>query len=134
MQVAVKVTFWPTVGNELLAEAEHTGGTVGGAVQLTDLLAGLPAPELLVATSVYVLLPAGELTESVQLVLLDAQPVHANDVGPFVQDAVIVMVWPSNGVSVLEDNVHVGVGVGSACQSTGTYAVLLPEALPAVTP
>jgi hypothetical protein len=55
-------------------------------------------------------------------------------VGLFVQDAVIVIVWPVNGVLLLAVNVHAGTGVGAAFQSTTTYAVLLPDALAAVTP
>jgi hypothetical protein len=52
LQLAVRVTFVPTVGVGLLAETLHTGGTVGGAVQLTITVALLLAPELLLATSV----------------------------------------------------------------------------------
>jgi hypothetical protein len=54
-------------------------------------------------------------------------------VGLFVQDADITTVWPVKGVLLLAVSEHTGDGEGAACQLTATYAVLLPDALPAVT-
>jgi hypothetical protein len=52
---------------------------------------------------------------------LDAQPVHANVVGPFEQNAVSVMVVPVCGAVLLADSEHTGV-VADERQFTVTEA------------
>ena len=75
MHVAVSVRFWPTVGCELLAAIEHTGGVVTGPVHCTVTLAVFPAPDAFDATSLYSLGPATP-DVSVQLGPVDVQPVQ----------------------------------------------------------
>jgi hypothetical protein len=129
---AVRVMLVPTVGVVEVAEIEHTGGDVGGAVQVTvtDALGLLPLA--LVAMSEYVLVPA-VATESLHEDVTDEQPVHVKLVGPLVHAAVIVIDEPTCGEELLGVSVHDGVGLDEPPQLTVTYAMppvpvaLLPD-------
>jgi hypothetical protein len=119
---AVRVTLVPTVGVVELAEIEHTGGDVGGAVHVTvtDALGLLPFA--LVATSEYVFDPA-VATESLHDDVVDEQPVHVKLVGALVHAAVIVIDEPTCGDELLGVRVQDGVGVDEPPQLTVTYAI-----------
>jgi hypothetical protein len=53
------------------------------------------------------------VTESVQLALLDVQPVHTKFVGLFVHDAETVIVVPVCGCELVDESVHDGVAAAA---------------------
>jgi hypothetical protein len=92
----------------------HTGGDSGGggACHAMSMLTGCPGPFALLATSVYVCVPALD-DAAVQLDVVLEHPVHANDVGPPLQVAFIVIDEPATGKPLLATSEHTGRADGS---------------------